>query len=351
MSFAYPDRVFIVAELSANHGGSLDVCLETVRAAAAAGADAIKVQTYTADTITLDSDAACFRINDGTLWDGTTLHALYSEAALPWEWHAPIQAEAHRNGLVFFSSPFDFTAVDFLAAMDVPIYKIASFEIVDIPLIEYAAARSRPMIISTGIAGLAEIEEAVAACRRVGNDDITLLTCTSAYPADPADANLLTLPRMAERFGTRIGLSDHTTSDAVAIVAVALGARVVEKHFILDRAQGGPDASFSLTPDEFAGLVRSLRVAEAALGTVQFDPTGQAAVNRRFGRSLFIAEDVKAGDILTPQNLRSVRPGDGLHPRYYHELLGRKVVRDAARGTPMDWGLLEGQAVKSPPDR
>lgn len=341
MSFTFPDRVFIVAELSANHGGSLDTCLATVRAAAAAGADAIKVQTYTADTITLDCDSDCFQIRDGTLWDGTTLHALYREAYLPWEWHAPIQAEAERNGLVFFSSPFDFTAVDFLAAMDVPLYKIASFEIVDIPLIEYAAARGRPMIISTGIAGLAEIEEAVAACRRVGNDDITLLTCTSAYPADPADANLVTLPKLAETFGVRVGLSDHTTGDVVAIAAVALGARVVEKHFILDRAIGGPDASFSLTPDEFAALVRNLRVAESALGTMQFGPTGQAAINRRFGRSLFIAEDVKAGDVLTAQSLRSVRPGDGLHPRHYAELLGRKVTRDAARGTPMRWGLVE----------
>ena len=333
MSFTYPDRVFIVAELSANHGGALDTCLETVRAAAAAGADAIKVQTYTADTITLDCDGDCFRINDGTLWDGTTLHALYREAALPWEWHAPIQAEAERNGLVFFSSPFDVTAVDFLAAMDVPI--------VDIPLIEYAAAKGRPMIISTGIAGLAEIEEAVSACRRAGNDDITLLTCTSAYPADPADANLVTLPKLAETFGVRVGLSDHTTGDVVAIAAVALGARVVEKHFILDRAIGGPDASFSLTPDAFATLVHNLRVAESALGTMQFGPTGQAAINRRFGRSLFIAEDVKAGDVLTEQNLRSVRPGDGLHPRHHAELLGRTVTRDAARGTPMRWGLVD----------
>ena len=341
MSFTYPDHVFIVAELSANHGGSLDTCLETVRAAAAAGADAIKVQTYTADTITLDCDSDSFQIRDGTLWDGTTLHALYREAYLPWEWHAPIQAEAERNGLVFFSSPFDFTAVDYLATLDVPIYKIASFEIVDIPLIEYAAAKGRPMIISTGIAGLAEIEEAVAACRRVGNDDITLLTCTSAYPADPADANLVTLPKLAETFGVRVGLSDHTTGDVVAIAAVALGARVVEKHFILDRAIGGPDASFSLTPDEFAAMVRNLRMAESALGRMQFGPTGQAAINRRFGRSLFIAEDVKAGDVLTAKNLRSVRSGDGLHPRHYAELLGRKVTRDAARGTPMRWGLVD----------
>ncbi len=336
-----PDRVFVVAELSANHGGSLEVCLETVRAAARAGADAIKVQTYTADTITLDSDADCFRIKDGTLWDGTTLHALYTEAHMPWNWHASIQAEAERNGLVFFSSPFDFTAVDYLDALGVPIFKIASFEICDIPLIEYAAAKGKAMILSTGIAGLAEIEEAVAACRRVGNDQITLLTCTSAYPADPGDANLATLPLLASTFGVRVGLSDHTIDDVVAIAAVALGARVVEKHFILDRALGGPDASFSLEPDQFAALVANVRTAEKAMGRVSWGPTGQAAVNKRFGRSLFVAEDMKAGDILTEVNLRSVRPGDGLHPRNWRALLGRAVTRDVRRGTPMTWSLVD----------
>lgn len=333
--------VFMVAELSANHGGSLDVCLETVRAAARAGADAIKVQTYTADTITLDSDADCFRINHGTLWDGTTLHALYTEAHMPWEWHEPIKAEAEKSGLIFFSSPFDFTAVDYLDALGVPIFKIASFEIADIPLIEYAAAKGRPMILSTGIAGLAEIEEAVAACRRVGNDQITLLTCTSAYPADPADANLVTLPLLAQIFGVKVGLSDHTMDDVVAIAAVALGARVVEKHFILDRALGGPDASFSLEPDQFAALVSKVRMTERALGKVQWGPTGQAAANKQFGRSLFIAEDMKAGEALTRSNLRSVRPGDGLHTRYWTALLGRPVTRDVAKGTPMTWSLVD----------
>lgn len=334
-------KVFMVAELSANHGGSLEVCLETVRAAARAGADAIKVQTYTADTITLDSDADCFRINHGTLWDGTTLHALYTEAQMPWDWHAPIQAEAERNGLIFFSSPFDFTAVDYLDALGVPIFKIASFEIADIPLIEYAAAKGKPVILSTGIAGLAEIEEAVAACRRAGNDQITLLACTSAYPADPAAANLLTLPLLAQTFGVRVGLSDHTIDDVVAIAAVALGARVVEKHFILDRALGGPDASFSLEPDQFAALVNKVRITEQALGKVQWGPTGQAAANKQFGRSLFIAKDMKAGDVLTETNLRSVRPGDGLHTRHWHALLGRVVTRDVLKGTPMSWSLVD----------
>lgn len=340
-AFRKPRHTFIIAELSANHGGSLQVCLDTVRAAAEAGADAIKIQTYTADTITLDCDSELFQIRQGTLWDGTTLHALYREAELPWEWHRPIRDEAEKNGLVFFSSPFDFTAVDFLAELEAPIYKIASFEIADIPLIEYAAAKGRPMIISTGIAGLAEIEEAVAACRRVGNDDITLLKCTSAYPAEPKDANLATIPAMAQTFACRVGLSDHTMDNAVAIAAVALGATVIEKHFILDRAIGGPDASFSLTPAEFRSLVDGVRIAEQAIGRIKFGPEGQAAVNKKFGRSLFIAEDVAAGDVLTPQNLRSVRPGDGLHPRHYAELLGRRVTRPAAKGTPMSWGLVD----------
>lgn len=341
MTFVYPDHVFMVAELSANHGGSLDVCLETVRAAHAAGADAIKLQTYTADGITLDCRTPPFQIKDGTLWDGTTLHDLYLLAQTPWEWHAPIQAEARRLGLAFFSSPFDFAAVDFLEAMDVPIFKIASFEIADIPLIEYAASKGRAMIMSTGIASLGDIEEAIAACHRQGNHDITLLKCTSAYPASPSDANLATLPVWARTFGLRIGLSDHTMDNAVAITAVALGARVIEKHFILDRAIGGPDASFSLTPEEFAALVQGVRVAELAIGGVQSGPTGQALINRRFGRSLFIAEDMKAGDFLTAGNLRSVRPGDGLHPRHYRELLGRPLRCDAGKGTPMAWSMVD----------
>ncbi|MDB5422128.1 MAG: pseI [Brevundimonas sp.] len=341
MSFRYPDHVFMVAELSANHGGSLDICLETVRAAAAAGADAIKLQTYTPNGITLVCATPPFQIKDGTLWDGTTLHALYQAAMTPWEWHAPIQAEAHRQGLTFFSSPFDLSAVDFLADLDVPIFKIASFEIADIPLIERAASKGRAMIISTGIASLGDIEEAIATCHRQGNHDVTLLKCTSAYPALPSDANLATIPVWASTFGVRMGLSDHTTDDAVAITAVALGARVIEKHFILDRAIGGPDASFSMTPDEFARLVKGVRVAEQAIGQVQSGPTGQALVNRRFGRSLFIAEDVKAGEVLTEQNLRSVRPGDGLHPRHYHDVLGRAVRADQVKGTPLDWSLID----------
>jgi len=341
MSFTWPDHVFMVAELSANHGGSLQVCLDTVRAAAAAGADAIKLQTYTPDTITLDCDAPPFRIDGGTLWDGRTLHDLYAEAMTPWEWHAPIMEEAARCGLVCFSSPFDATAVDFLDDLGAPIFKIASFEIDDIPLIERAASKGRPMIMSTGIAGLGQIEEAVAACRRMGADDITLLKCTSAYPADPADADLRTIPALAETFGCKSGLSDHTINPAVSIAAVALGARVIEKHFILDRTIGGPDASFSLNPAEFTALVEGVRVVEAALGQVRYGPLGQAASNARYGRSLFIAEDVAAGEVLTHANLRSVRPGDGLHPRHHAELLGRRMRVPATKGTPMDWSLVE----------
>jgi pseudaminic acid synthase len=340
MGFRFPDRVFLIAELSANHGGSLEVCLDTVRAAADAGADAIKLQTYTPDTITLDSDAEPFQIRHGTLWDGTTLHRLYAEAMTPWAWHAPIFAEAKRVGLTCFSSPFDHTAVDFLIGLDTPIFKIASFEITDIPLIEYAASHGRPMIISTGVADAAEIDEALAACRRVGNDEVTLLKCTSAYPARAEEANLATIPDMAARFGVRVGLSDHTMGSAVPIAAVALGARVIEKHFILDRAIGGPDASFSMTPDEFRQMAEGVRIAEAALGQVSYDIADRNRPSRAFVRSLFIAADAKAGEVLTPDNLRSVRPGDGLHPRHYPELLGRRLAVDAPKGTPLSWEML-----------
>lgn len=340
-SFVFPNHVFIVAELSANHGHRLENALATVRAAKACGADAIKIQTYTADTITLDCDNEYFQIRQGTIWDGTTLHKLYQEAYTPWEWHSAIQEEAHRQGLMFFSTPFDFSAVDFLATLDVPLYKIASFEIADIPLIEYAAAKGKPMILSTGIATLAEIEAAVAACRRVGNDDITLLKCTSSYPAPVEEANLATIPNMAATFGVRVGLSDHTVGHAVPVAAVALGARVIEKHFILDRAIGGPDASFSLTPDEFRLMVDGVRTAEKALGTVSYQLSEKVAASRKFGRSLFVCADIKAGEHLTSQNVRSVRPADGLAPRHYHEVLTKRARCDIAKGTPLDWSLLE----------
>ena len=333
-------KTMIIAELSANHGHNLETALATVRKAKACGADAIKIQTYTADTITLDCDNEYFQIQQGTLWDGTTLHKLYQEAYTPWEWHAAIQAEAQKEGLIFFSTPFDPTAVDFLETLAVPLYKIASFEITDIPLIEYAASKGKPMIISTGIATLADIEAAVHACRRVGNSDITLLKCTSSYPAPVDEANLLTIPNLAQTFGVKVGLSDHTLGHAVAIAAVALGARVIEKHFILDRAIGGPDASFSLTPEEFTLMVEGVRAAELALGTVSYELTDKVKASRKFARSLFVTQDIAAGEALTHQNVRSVRPSDGLPPAELPKLLGRKAKHHIPAGTPLSWDLL-----------
>jgi pseudaminic acid synthase len=334
------ESVYIIAELSANHGHKIENALATVRAAREAGADAIKIQTFTADTITLDSDNEYFQIRQGTLWDGTTLHKLYQQAYTPWEWHAAIRDEAAKNGLDFFSTPFDPTAVDYLENLGVGLYKIASFEITDIPLIEYVASKGKPIIMSTGIATLADIEEAVNACKRMGNSDITLLKCTSSYPAVPEDANLRTIPHMAEMFGVKAGLSDHTMGHAVPIAAVALGAKVIEKHFIIDRSVGGPDASFSMTPDEFKLMVEGVRMAEKALGQVSYEVTGASLRSRDFSRSLFIAEDMKAGEIFTEKNLRSVRPGYGLHPRNLKKLLGKKIVADTKKGTPMAWKLV-----------
>lgn len=329
-------QTFIIAELSANHGHRLENALATVRAAKASGADAIKIQTYTADTITLDCDNENFQIKQGTIWDGTTLYKLYQEASTPWEWHEAIRDEARKEGLVFFSTPFDLTAVDFLENLDVPVYKIASFEINDIPLIEYAASKGKPMIISTGIADLAMIEEAVNACRKVGNNKITLLKCTSSYPAPPEAANLLTIPNLRETFGVKVGLSDHTMGSAVALAAVALGANVVEKHFIVDRRIGGPDASFSMEPAEFKEMVAGIRVVEKALGKVTYEPDDNVLKNRHFSRSLYIIKNVVAGETLTPENVRSIRPGNGLHTRNLGQILGRRFSISQKAGTPLD---------------
>lgn len=334
-------RTYIIAELSANHGHAIENALATVRAAYECGADAIKIQTYTADTITLDCDNKYFQIKQGTIWDGTTLHKLYQEAYTPWEWHAAIRDEAAKFGLDFFSTPFDLTAVEFLQDLGVPLYKIASFEINDIPLIEAAASKGKPMIISTGIASLADIEEAVLACKRVGNHDITLLKCTSSYPAPPEEANLRTIPNLSQTFGVRAGLSDHTMGHIVPVAAVALGATVIEKHFIVDRAIGGPDASFSMTPDEFKMMVDSVRMTEKALGRVSYELTEKTKQSREFSRSLFIAAEIKEGDVFTEANLRSVRPGFGLHTRHWRELLGKKANQDIALGTPMSWDLVD----------
>lgn len=316
---------YIIAELSANHGHKLENALASVRAAKSAGADAIKIQTYTADTITLDCDSADFQVKSGTLWDGTTLYQLYKQAYTPWEWHQAIFDEAKKIGIDCFSTPFDKTAVDFLEQLGNPIYKIASFEITDIPLIEYAASKHKPMIISTGIATPEDIQLALEACHRVGNFDVTLLHCVSAYPAPLENVNLRTMVDMAERYGVKIGLSDHTMGTDVAIAAATLGASVVEKHFILDRSIGGPDAAFSMQQDEFFSMVQSIRNVEKALGIVKYKDDPSQIPGREFSRSLYVAEDINEGEMVTEKNVRPVRPGYGLHPKYYNEILGKKV--------------------------
>lgn len=335
------NKCFIIAELSANHGGKLDIALETIRAAKRSGADAIKIQTYTADTITLDSKKDFFKINQGTHWDGMYLHDLYKEASLPWDWHAEIFRVAKEEGLVCFSSPFDHTAIDFLEELETPIYKIASFEITDIPLIEYAASKQKPMIISTGIAEVSDIELAIETCRKVGNNDITILKCTSAYPADPSDANLLTIPDIKTRFGVKAGLSDHTMGIEGPIVATALGASVIEKHFILDKSIGGPDAHFSLDEKEFTEMVKAVRIAEQMIGVVDYELTEKKKKSRQFSRSLFIVKDVKAGDKISMENIRSIRPGFGLHPKHFSEIIGKEFIKNIEKGTPMSFNLIK----------
>ncbi|MCB9694841.1 MAG: pseudaminic acid synthase [Alphaproteobacteria bacterium] len=327
-------RTFLIAELSANHLQDFDLARRTLDAMAASGADAVKLQTYTADTITLDSDEPPFRIRGGTLWDGQTLHALYQSAYTPWEWHAPLRDHAHALGMVFFSSPFDPTAVDLLEALDVPVHKIASFEITDIPLIRYVASKGRPIIMSTGIADAPMIQEAVDAIRAEGNDQIVLLKCTSSYPAPPAEANLRAIPELAKRFGVLAGLSDHTLGTAAPVAAVALGATVIEKHFILDKSLGGPDAAFSLEPAEFKAMTDAVRLVEQALGVPSLEPTAKSLAGRAFCRSLFVAEDIEEGALFTAANVRSVRPGDGLHPRHLPDVLGKRANRALRKGTP-----------------
>lgn len=336
------EPAYIVAELSCNHRHDYAIAEETLRAAADAGADAVKLQTYTADTLTLDVDNEHFRIGGGTLWDGRTLHDLYAEAYTPWEWHAPLMELAASLGMACFSSPFDATAVDLLDRLGVPAYKVASFEITDVGLIGLMASKGRPVIISTGIARPEDIVLALETCRSVGNDQVVLLKCTSAYPATLAEANVRTMADMHERYGVPVGVSDHAGGPTVPVVAVSLGAVMVEKHLIVDRAIGGPDAVFSMEPDEFRAMVAAVRDAEAALGEVTYELAERAEANRHFARSLFVAEDVAAGEELNEQNVRSVRPGDGMHPRHLPEVLGRRAARDVAKGTPMAWDLVEG---------
>jgi pseudaminic acid synthase len=325
-------HVFVIAELSANHNGSLATAIETIRAAKRSGADAIKFQTYTADTLTLDCDESDFVIKGGTIWDGKKLHDLYKEAYTPWEWHAQLFEVAKEEGLVCFSSPFDKTAVDFLETLHCPIYKIASFEITDIPLIEYVAKQGKPIIISTGIASYEDIQLAVETCRKVGNDNITLLKCTSSYPAPVAEANLAMMQQLAIDFKVKIGLSDHTLGSTVPVIATALGAEVIEKHFILDRSIGGPDASFSMNEIEFTAMVTAIREAEVAVGTSSYELSPKQVAGKDFSRSLYVAKSINKGDIITEASIRSVRPGFSLHPKHLPEILGLTATRDLKKG-------------------
>lgn len=331
-----PDDVFIIAELSANHGGSLNLALDTIKAAAKCGANAIKLQTYTADTLTLAVDTEDFRVKGGTLWDGRLLYDLYQEAYTPWEWHEELFHVAKEEGLICFSSPFDKTAVDFLESLQCPIYKIASFEITDIPLLEYVASKGKPLIISTGIATLEDIKLAVDTCRAVGNNDITLLKCTSSYPAPIDEANLKMIPTLRDSFHVKVGLSDHTPGWVAPVVATALGAKVIEKHFILDRSLGGPDADFSLDIHEFTEMVTFVRMAEKSLGEVNFNLTPSQLKGKNFSRSLYIAEDIRKGEIFTENNIKSVRPGFGLHPKFYKEYIGRICPKDYKKGDRLE---------------
>jgi len=332
--------VFIIAELSANHNGSIATAIETVKAAKRAGANCIKLQTFTADTITIDSKTEDFRINQGTLWDGQYLHDLYKTTHLPWEWHEQIMEVAKQEGLVCFSSPFDPTSVEFLETLNVPAYKIASFEITDIPLIELIASKGKPVIISTGIAEQGDIELALDACKRMGNNDIALLKCTSSYPAPIEEANMCMVKDLATRYNVISGLSDHTMGSTVPVVATVMGAKIIEKHFILDHAVGGADASFSMDEAEFTEMVKAVREAEMAIGRIDYTLTEKQRKGRDFCRSLYVVEDIKSGELLTEINVRSVRPGFGMHPKFYNEILGKKVLKNMDKGMPLKWEVI-----------
>lgn len=334
------NKTFIIAELSANHNGSKQIALDSIRAAKQAGADAIKIQTYTADTLTLNCNKPDFKVGKG-LWEGETFYSLYQKAYTPWEWHDEIFKVAHQEGLICFSTPFDKTAVDLLESLNNPIYKIASFEITDIPLIKYIASKHKPIILSTGIAMEEDIQLALDTIRGEGCSDITLLKCTSAYPAPIEDANLLTIPDMKQRFGVKVGLSDHTEGSVVPMAAVALGAEVVEKHFIIDRSIGGPDSAFSMEANEFRQMVENIRQVEKSLGRVNYPNDPAFIKGREYSRSLYVARPMKKGDAITEDNVRSVRPGFGLHPKYLFELIGRKVNRDLEVGDRMCWEVVE----------
>jgi len=337
--------VYIIAELSANHNQSFEQAVKIVRAAKESGADAVKLQTYTADTITLRSDRECFRIGGGTLWDGRTLHDLYQEAFTPWEWQPKLKAVAEELGMDLFSSAFDGSAVDFLESMNVPAHKIASCELVDLPLIEKMARTGKPLILSTGMATLEEVDEAVRCARAAGATQVALLKCTSAYPAAPEEMNLRTIPELARRFAVPVGLSDHTLGIAVPVAGVALGARLIEKHLALSRKDKGPDREFSLEPHEFKAMVEAVRTAERALGRIHFGVSGHEAVSRNFRRSLFVVRDVAKGELFTEENVRSIRPAGGLHTRHIKEILGKAAACDIGQGTPLGWQHIVPAAV------
>ncbi len=348
--------VFIVAELSGNHGQNFDAAVKLVHLAKEAGADAIKLQTYTADTITIAPETGsneagsrkdCFKIAGGTLWDGKTLHDLYQQSFTPWDWQPKLQTVARELGMELFASAFDPTAVDFLERMNVPAHKIASPELVDIPLIEKMARTGKPLILSTGMASLAEIEEAVAAARKAGATEICLLKCTSAYPAQPEHANLRTLVDLANRFQVPLGLSDHTMGSETAVAAVALGACIIEKHFTEDRSIPGPDSAFSLEPGEFRGMVNAIRTVERSLGSIHYGPGPSELAMLKFRRSLFVVADIKSGEVFSEKNVRSIRPADGLHPRHLAEVLGRKAAREIRRGTPFQWDMIADPPASS----
>jgi len=331
---------YCIAEVSANHNHDFAQAVRIIEAAKDAGADAIKLQTYTPDTMTIASDREEFRIGGGTLWDGRNLHDLYGEAYTPWEWQPRLKQVAEDLGMDLFSSAFDFTAVDFLEQMGVPAHKVASFELVDLPLIQRMAGTGKPLIMSTGMASEEEIDEALQTARKAGATQIALLKCTSAYPAPAEEMNLRTIPEMARQFGVPVGLSDHTMGISVPVAAVALGACIIEKHLTLSRATPGPDSGFSLEPQEFKAMVEAVRTAEKALGAVHYGLSGKEESSRVFRRSLFVVQDVKRGETFTPENVRSIRPGYGLHTRHLGEVLGKRAVRDIERGTPLSWDLV-----------
>ena len=339
--FKKDNSVFVIAELSANHNGSLETALETIRAAKRTGANAIKLQTYTADTLTIQSEKDDFIIKSGSIWDGKTFYDLYKSAYTPWEWHEKLFKCAKEEGLICFSSPFDKSAVDFLENLDVPAYKIASFEITDIPLIEYVASKGKPVILSTGIATFEDIELALDACHRYGNNNIALLKCTSSYPAPIEEANIAMITDFREKFKVIPGLSDHTLGSTVPIVATTLGARIIEKHFILDRSIGGPDASFSMNEKEFTEMVKAVREAEKAVGVVNYEPTEKQIKGRAFSRSLYVVQDIKKGEIISEKNVRSIRPGFGLHPKYLKDFLGKKLNCTVEKGTRLSNDMID----------